>query len=180
MENPRPPRAFSGFRLFSYVTDRVEHDRLLSMVVAVLLTLGAVASLLTGVAVWPVVLKPDMPRTALTPVFDAAKTAGIVMLAASAVISFVIMLFKRSDYRFLSAVCTNLLIDIVIAFVFTMSHMELLETLNLRSTMGTILWFFVALLFSYALAIVPAIGVAALIKLLHVILDALLPREAIK
>ena len=175
MEQLRPPRQPGGFRLFSYVTDRVEHDRLLTLVISVLLTLGAVASILTGVAVWPVVFSFDKPGSVLTELFASARTAGWVMLGASAAISIVIMLVRRDGFRMLPALCTNLLIDLVIAFVFTITHIDILDKLNMHDTMGTILWFFASLFFSYSLAIVPALLVAAAVKLIHMILNAILP-----
>ena len=175
MQNAKPANPDNGLRLFSYVTDRMEHDRLLTMVITVLITLGAVASILVGIAVWPVVLSYDRPNSVLTALFSSAKTAGIVMLSLSLVISIVVMLIRRSEQHISPMILICLLIDIVIAFVFTIMHIEVLDKLNMHNTMGCIIWFFASLLFSYALSIIPALLVSGLVKLLHMTLNTILP-----
>ena len=169
------PRRNGGFRLFTYVTERMEHDRLLTMVITAMITLAAVASVVAGIAIWPVLFSFDRPASILAGLFSSAKTAGIVMLAVSAVVSIVMMLFRRTAFRLIPALFTNLLINTTVAFVFTIMHVEIIQRLQMSGTMGSVLWFFASLLFSYALAIVPSILVAGLVRLIHAILNAILP-----
>lgn len=159
--------------ILGFVEDYLFKDRLVTTLISVSVTLLVVVSLFAGVAVWPVVYSGFNEESALLAVDALKAILGPVrtfqpwISLGCALLALGYMAFKTGEVRFLNLLVISLPIGWGVYFALLMGGMTTFVSLMQIGSMACILWFVLSLLGGYLLAFVPAVIIAAVVKLIH-------------
>ena len=166
-------RGRRGGGLIGLLLERIQFDWFASIALTALLTLLIVFSLVSGTAVWPVVLGGSGSSHVLEALFASVRLGGLVVILVDAAVAFAVMFLRRGTFSFLRGMMVNLLVGWIIFMFFTFGHREVISSLG-TTGMTVMLWSCLSVVISYVLAVLPALVTAGLAKLAHGILDSLL------
>lgn len=161
--------------VFDFIASRLEMDRLLEDILAIFLVVVSILSMISGIAVWPVVWDLKSSETSLGDVCRHISTSGWVIALVCLVITILLMLWQRHDLKPLRTFLLNLGIYWVIACVILISQQNILTDLTQSSFMGTLLWIILSFILSYILSVLPSLLITLISTLAHKILDLILP-----
>ena len=143
------------------------HDRFITAILTVLLTISSILVLLAGIAVWPVVCGLMNGNGILSEVCGTIYRTNLVVFIIYIAISGVFAFFEHG-FSFIKTTLINVCIGIIVNFVMLMSQQRVIqEATELSAFMATLLWFVVSFLAAGILTVLPALITGGIAKMIH-------------
>ena len=144
-------------------------------VAVIFFTIVSLLSLVAGIAVWPVGLRMRYLESVLGEICPSLNVAGVVSMAVLAAISLAFMLWQHVQFSIYKTFGFNLLLFWLSFSVVLLTWQSKINALNIAGFMSTLLWIIFSFIAGYVLAVLPAVMVAAVVGILHKVIDAILP-----
>ena len=155
--------------LLSFIQQQIVRDRVTTAILSTFVTVSSILILLMGISVWPAILSRMNGEGTAAALCRAAFRTNLVLLIVYLVITGAFLLYEHG-FSFVKTTLINVCIGGLVNLVMLLMQQRLvLGGEEAYGFMNELLWFIVSFLFSWILALLPALLIGGVAQLIHTI-----------